>query len=485
MSTSATGSHLGWFLKFSYSLGHVQNDLYASMWFTYLLVFFNKVLLFDNTSAGVVLFIGQLADGISTPLVGIFCDRGSNSSFLCARIGSRRAWHLIGTICVTLSFPFIWLPIPESFDTHLWAQILYYACFVVVFQFGWAAVQISHLAMIPELSPSIHERTGLTAIRYGATVISNITVSVITWIFLGISTDGTALNPSHEDAFNDILIVVVSIGIVASLLFHILVRRFSEDPPILNDDSAFVTEQNDQEIVKEVPFVPMGIRDWVKEPTFYLVGVMYMFTRLFVNLTQAYIPFYLSETLILPAVNIAIIPLVMFVSGFFVSFIMKCTNNRIGRKPTFIIGSIIGLVGCVMAYFDGGGTNFFINYGIYAVAILIGAGASVLLITSLSLTSELIGANIESAAFVFGAMSLTDKLSNGLAVVMIQTYVPDPLNLISSKDFYRTVLTFVGGGSALSAGIALLLLAPFTLSRRRKQPVEDSQHISDHDVINC
>ncbi|CAB4070293.1 unnamed protein product [Lepeophtheirus salmonis] len=377
--------------------------------------------------------------------------------------------HGISSALYVLLFPFHLFGFPSLKVLILiyGPQILYYACFVVVFQFGWAAVQISHLAMIPELSPSIHERTGLTAIRYG------------------ISTDGTALNPSHEDAFNDILIVVVSIGIVASLLFHILVRRFSEDPPILNDDSAFVTEQNDQEIVKEVLFVPMGIRDWVKEPTFYLVGVMYMFTRLFVNLTQAYIPFYLSETLILPAVNIAIIPLVMFVSGFFVSFIMKCTNNRIGRKPTFIIGSIIGLVGCVMAYFDGGGTNFFINYGIYAVAILIGAGASVLLITSLSLTSELIGANIESAAFVFGAMSLTDKLSNGLAVVMIQTYVPDPLNLISSKDFYRTVLTFVGGGSALSAGIALLLLAPFTLSRRRKQPVEDSQHISDHDVINC
>ena len=60
--------------------------------------------------------------------------------------------------------------------------------FVVVFQFGWAATQISHLAMIPELTPSQDERTGLTAIRYSATVMSNIAVYLLAWAFLGKST---------------------------------------------------------------------------------------------------------------------------------------------------------------------------------------------------------------------------------------------------------------------------------------------------------
>ena len=46
-----------------------------------------------------------------------------------------------------------------------WAQMVYYAAFAVVFQFGWASVQISHLALIPSLSHNQNERTGLTALR--------------------------------------------------------------------------------------------------------------------------------------------------------------------------------------------------------------------------------------------------------------------------------------------------------------------------------
>ena len=53
-----------------------------------------------------------------------------------------------------------------------------------------------------------------------------------------------------------------------------------------------------------------------------------------------------------------------------------------------------------------------------------GAGSSVLLVTSLSITADLIGPCVESGAFVYGAMSFTDKLSNGIAVMLIQHLNP-------------------------------------------------------------
>ena len=37
----------------------VMNDMCASMWFTYLLLYFHKVIEFDNIYAGVLLFIGK------------------------------------------------------------------------------------------------------------------------------------------------------------------------------------------------------------------------------------------------------------------------------------------------------------------------------------------------------------------------------------------------------------------------------------------
>ena len=38
--------------KIGYGAGHIMNDMCASMWFTYCLLFFNKVLKFGNEQSG-------------------------------------------------------------------------------------------------------------------------------------------------------------------------------------------------------------------------------------------------------------------------------------------------------------------------------------------------------------------------------------------------------------------------------------------------
>ena len=110
--------------KIGYGAGHIMNDMCASMWFTYLLLFFHRVLQFDNTLSGVILLIGQLADGLSTVFVGFFSGT-SDDIWLCHKIGKRRAWHLIGTLCVLGSFPFIFVPCIGCSMSHESAQLVY------------------------------------------------------------------------------------------------------------------------------------------------------------------------------------------------------------------------------------------------------------------------------------------------------------------------------------------------------------------------
>ena len=43
---------------------------------------------------------------------------------------------------------------------------MYYAPLVVIFQFGWAATQINHLALIPDLTSNEHESVILNSLRY-------------------------------------------------------------------------------------------------------------------------------------------------------------------------------------------------------------------------------------------------------------------------------------------------------------------------------
>lgn len=167
-------------VRLSYAVGHFLNDLCASMWFTYLLLYLHSVRAYSSRGAGLLLLLGQVADGLCTPLVGYEADRAAGR---CARCGPRKAWHLVGTFCVLLSFPFIFSPCLGCGETTPeWVALLYYGPFIVIFQFGWAATQIAHLSLIPELVTNDHEKVELTALRYAFTVMANITVYGAAWL---------------------------------------------------------------------------------------------------------------------------------------------------------------------------------------------------------------------------------------------------------------------------------------------------------------
>ncbi|XP_071438639.1 major facilitator superfamily domain-containing protein 12-like [Hetaerina americana] len=437
-------------LKASYGVGHVLNDICASMWFTYLLVFFHLVLQFDSALSGIVLLIGQVADAISTPFVGIESDRSDN--FWLCRYGRRKTWHLLGTICVICSFPFIFMPCLNCADSHHWAQLIYYASFVVIFQFGWASVQISHLSLIPDLTPDEHQRTELTAIRYSFTVVSNVLVYLITWAVLHVTNENEddQIGPKDVGKFQHIALIGVAIGVIGSIVFHAGVR----EDPVLHAGSS------EQALVRRGSL--MTVSKFFQEKQFYQVALLYMATRLYVNLTQVYMPLYLHKSLLMPAENLAIIPLVMFLSSFIFSFLIKYLNQHWGRKISYALGCLVGIAPCIWVWV-GTGVRY-TTYEIYAVAILFGAGSSIMLVTSLGITADYIADNTENGAFVYGAMSFADKLSNGLAVAVIQDFKC----VVTCPHYYRDVLTFVCGGSSAFGILILLTLIPYEIGRRRR-----------------
>lgn len=89
-------------VRLAYGMGHVLNDICASMWFTYLLVFFHLVLGFDPLLSGAVLLIGQVADAVGTPFVGLHSDK--DDDFWLCRYGRRKTWHLLGIICSSYKY---------------------------------------------------------------------------------------------------------------------------------------------------------------------------------------------------------------------------------------------------------------------------------------------------------------------------------------------------------------------------------------------
>ncbi|XP_027031951.2 major facilitator superfamily domain-containing protein 12-like isoform X2 [Tachysurus fulvidraco] len=455
--------------RLSYAVGHFLNDLCASMWFTYLLVYYHSVLGFQNTYAGVLLLVGQIADGVCTPLIGYESDRTAG----CGSYGKRKTWHLIGTVSVIVSFPFIFNQcIGCSEYTPQWASLIYFTPFIVIFQFGWAATQISHLSLIPELVKSESAKVELTAYRYAFTVIANITVYAVAWLLFHFQSneDPTItdnLGPVDIPIFRNLSLIVWAIGMFFSLIFHLGTRETKagcrEDEEGAGDEG--VQTPHLIRSTLNPPSVALQWRHWLKEPSFYQVALLYMCTRLIVNLSQTYISMYLTNSLLLPKKYIATIPLVMYVSGFVSSLIMKPFNKLIGKSMVYFVGLVLIMIFSYWVLVD---THM--GDGVYGAAVLLGAGSATILVMSLSMTADLIADQTQSGAFVYGAMSFTDKVANGLGVIIIQSLHPCHTQVCCPACvwYYHYVMVIVTGGVAVVAALSLctILIWPIRISHR-------------------
>lgn len=447
---------LTWRTRICYGVGHILNDLCASMWFTYLLVYLHKVVEFSNVAAGTLLLIGQVADALATPFVGVESDKTGDCKY-----GRRKVWHLVGVLCVASSFPFVFNLCIHCEGASTWALFMYYVPFIVIFQFGWASTQISHLSLIPELTDNENEKVTLNAIRYASTVSSNIFVFLVTWLLL--STEGRGsekLAPSDSKAFMYVVFIVVGTGLLFMLIFHIGLK----EPP-RSCTYLFASKGSKRSAGNWI--------HWFKEIQFYQVAMLYMCTRLIVNITQVYVPMYTLETLSLNKDTIAKIPLVIYVSGFLSTFLSKPLNNYSGRKVTFFLGLLmIAGVSTWMWFIKK--HDYTATYG---AAVLLGVGGSTLLVTALTMLADLIGDNVETGAFVYGAMSFTDKLSNGVAVQLIQIF--HPCNKLgetccSACDlYYREIMVFVAAGATIVSFLVLLTMVKTKIGEFKDSGVVD------------
>lgn len=131
---------------------------------------------------------------------------------------------------------------------------------------------------------------------------------------------------------------------------------------------------------------------------------------------------------------------------------MRAINKRLGRKVTIILGLIFVLASTVLFWFlvelkD----EKHVAIALITACVLLGIGTSTTNICSFSLTSDLIGLNTECGAFVYGIMSFTDKLANGIAIAIIQQFNPCTVGASTTKcaSYYRDILTFIPIGVAV------------------------------------
>ena len=133
---------------------------------------------------GLCLLSGQIADGITTPIVGVLSDKITTSW------GKRMPWYNFGFIVVIPTFAgiFAYPPFVNKFDENgnpknETFRNAWYITLPALFNVGWASVQISTMSIVNQLTYSNRQRDQLSNNRNGFTYAANITVLSFALLF--------------------------------------------------------------------------------------------------------------------------------------------------------------------------------------------------------------------------------------------------------------------------------------------------------------
>ena len=237
-------------LRYGYAIGHFFNDCCASMWFTYLILYFKKVVNLSREAPPTLLLIGQLVDGFVTPIIGILTDKYK----LLSVYSKRKTWHFIGTILVAVSFTFIFqtpyfIPDSDSFENSTvttpelqMAKFIYYIPFITIFQIGWATVQISHLSLIPCLAKTDKQKADLNSLRYAVLIFANTLVYLLAFFLFKEKTkeetkcDQHSITESKGSVFTTLALSTVAVGSFVTLVFHYMVTENEQNCQICDEE---------------------------------------------------------------------------------------------------------------------------------------------------------------------------------------------------------------------------------------------------------
>jgi Na+/melibiose symporter-like transporter len=197
-----------------------------------------------------------------------------------------------------------------------------------------------------------------------------------------------------------------------------------------------------------------------------------------VNVSQTFIPLFLLVTLHAPKSTIATVPLTVFGAGLVSTCVCERLTRRLGSEGLTFVGCVTVLLSCVGTFFIPASSSM--SPYVYVIAVLLGSGTGIVGVSALSLICDLVGDCCESGAFVYGAMSFSDKIANGVAIMVAEALTPisacdgaddfqggSPCLKVTAEEesYYRWVMIIAPGGSAI---VASLMLAFILLTKHRR-----------------
>jgi len=277
--------------------------------------------------------------------------------------------------------------------------VVCYAIANSLFQAGWASVQVSHMAMVPEMTTLLSERCFFNSIRYAVTVGTSITIYLLVFLFSASASNKSSSslsdsknnktvdtdNTTNHDAdlllkLQKISYIVLLAGALMGLAFIVMVSETSQKnkernnidtpQPTTETTPQSTTSTNDDAISTLYGGDPMNVStrrqsircsnyysdsrgkaptptptptpktlgDWLwRTSGFAGVTANYALSRLCGNILQLYLPFFVLQAMPWDTSAVATVPLMAYV-GMIASSIVAPRVSAVVKDAAWLCG---------------------------------------------------------------------------------------------------------------------------------------------------
>ncbi len=320
--------------KIAFSSGHLANQLFPAAMSVFMVILVMSLKM-DPLLAGILAAAPRLWDALIDPVMGYISDNAKT------KWGRRRPFIFIGAIVTGISFMAMWQIFPENGQTY---NFVYFLILSLVFYLGYTIFATPLIGMGYEMTPDYHERTRLMAVTQW---IGQLAWIIAPWLWVIVYLPN--LFESAPIASRNIALITGFVCIILGIIPALICKE--KQLPGADDSNLNVKDlkQNIKEFLsgivktaKNKPFMRLcgatffvfnGYQT-VSQFAFFII-VYYLF-----NGDQGAAgtwPAWFGTTAALSTLFI-VIPIVTYVS------------QKIGKKNTFIIATIISIIGYVLKW---------------------------------------------------------------------------------------------------------------------------------------
>lgn len=304
--------------KLAYASGDIGSNVIYSPATTFILFYLTNVAGIAAGVAGTVLLLGQLLNGVTDLIVGIFIDKTRT------RWGKTRPWILFSALPLGIAFLLLF-SVPGSFSPAgkaTWAFIMY-ALVMAVF---YTASNVAYSALLSVITPNPKTRVTLTTFRFFAALLTTLIASSITL-------------PVISSLGNDQMAWTTLMGIYAVVaVLTLLVVFFGTKERI--------TAAADEDSSAKQP-LGLLLRQLARNKYFWLGAALFTAFYLTSGLGQTVGVYYatsiLNDATLFSFLSIAgILPILVGI-GF-----MPAVMGRFGKRNVFLVGLAVMAVGALI-----------------------------------------------------------------------------------------------------------------------------------------